>query len=285
MTRRKSDPAILTVLLWSALSMMPCPAEGQENDRISPLYFGPNALPVPDMLDGRVSEDLYLELDMDVFQGFYGDLTETVFAKINIPLFSPRVNLSAWMPIVEFYRNTPASIAHFMPPEPKYKGWEIGNVYVSVDIHVFKEKKIMPDISVRAAVITASGDGEEHARYFDAPGYFFDASIGKSFSLGEGFFRNLRIVLNGGFLCWQVSQSGQNDAPMYGAAAILGTSVFELDCALQGYSGWIGNGDKPVVFKSVLSFPIGKFRPIISYEYGIRDYPYHHYRIGVGYSF
>ena len=82
--------------------LVPVVASAQDEGRISPLYFGPNALPVPDMLDGRVSERFYVELDYDCHSGFYGDLTQTVFAKAHIPLFSPRVNLSVWMPVVEF---------------------------------------------------------------------------------------------------------------------------------------------------------------------------------------
>ena len=63
---------------------MPVVAPAQDEGRISPLYFGPNALPVPDMLDGRVSERFYVELDYDCHSGFYGDLTQTVFASTAI---------------------------------------------------------------------------------------------------------------------------------------------------------------------------------------------------------
>ena len=75
------------------------------------MYFGPNALPVPEMLDGKVYERLHTEIAFDLHMGYHGDLTETVFAKLNIPLFSSRVNLSLWMPVVEFYSNTAESLA------------------------------------------------------------------------------------------------------------------------------------------------------------------------------
>ena len=196
-----------------------------------------------------------------------------------------RVNLSVWMPVVEFYQYTPRALEHFQPREYTERGHQVGNVYISVDIHVFRERRIMPDISVRAAIITASGDGDEYARYYDAPGYFFDASVGKSFRLGEGFFRSVRVAASGGFLCWQVTQTGQNDAVMYGLMASLSTSVADLSCAWQGYTGWIGNGDRPMVLKASLSFPVKGFRPLLAYEYGLRDWPFHHFRIGLGYTF
>ena len=50
---------------------------------ISPYYFGPNAFPVPDMLDGRVEDELRIELSGDYFLGERGDHTENVFLKAN----------------------------------------------------------------------------------------------------------------------------------------------------------------------------------------------------------
>ena len=277
--------AAIFLLMWLCAAPTLTAQPWWEGNRVSPLYFGPNALPVPDMLDGRVAPRLYAELAGDIHKGFYGDMTETVSAKVNIPLFTSRVNLSVWMPVVEFYQYTPRALEHFQPREYTERGHQVGNVYVSVDIHVFRERRIMPDISVRAAIITASGDGDEYARYYDAPGYFFDASVGKSFRLGEGFFRSVRVAASGGFLCWQVTQTGQNDAVMYGLMASLSTSVAELSCAWQGYTGWIGNGDRPMVLKASLSFPVKGFRPLLAYEYGLRDWPFHHFRIGLGYTF
>ena len=119
-------------LLWlcaaSALTAQPW----WEGNRVSPMYFGPNALPVPDMLDGRVAPRLYAELAGDIHKGFYGDMTETVSAKVNIPLFTSRVNLSVWMPVVEFYQYTSRALEHFQPREYTERGYQVGNVYVLI---------------------------------------------------------------------------------------------------------------------------------------------------------
>ena len=76
--------------------------------RIAPAFFGPNAFPVPDMSDGRTSSDLKLELYGDVFLGTIPsgksakeDFAADLFARVTIPLFTDRVNLSLWMPIQE----------------------------------------------------------------------------------------------------------------------------------------------------------------------------------------
>lgn len=255
------------------------------NVSASPRYFGPNALPVPEMLEGTVSQRLYMEVAFDLAAGFHGDLTKTIFAKLNIPLFSSRVNLSLWMPVVEFYSNTAESLAWQGSPERKFKGNEIGNLYISTDIQLLRQTRTRPDIVVRAAVVTASGDSEEYARYYDAPAYFFDASIAKSADIGDGFFTCVCFIFNGGFLCWQTGKSVQNDAYMYGFKIRLSTLVADVSAAWQGYTGWQRNGDRPMVFRVEAVFRVGRFRPLGAFEHGIRDYPFNRFRVGLGYEF
>lgn len=277
---------MLKKLLLSLALLLPSAAWAADDYAASPRCFGPNALPVPDMLNGTVQKRFYAEVDFDLHKGFYGDLTKTIFVKANIPLFTPRVNLSLWMPVIEFYKNTPESLQHQQSLEQKTKGREFGNLYVSTDIQLLQQRAgWRPDITLRAALITASGDSEQYARYYDAPGYFFDMSIAKSVYFKDDFFKELRFVINGGFLCWQVEKSVQNDAPLYGVKAELDTKVFTTTFAWQGYSGWIDDGDKPMVIKADLMLKCKQFRPLIAYQYGLRDYPFHQFRIGLGYMF
>ncbi|MFI3297938.1 MAG: hypothetical protein R3Y59_10015, partial [bacterium] len=49
--------------------------------KIAPLYFGPSALPIPDMLDGRTSGDFSLELAYDYYDGHMGDMTQGLYFK------------------------------------------------------------------------------------------------------------------------------------------------------------------------------------------------------------
>ena len=92
-------------------------------------------------------------------------------------------------------------------------------------------------------------------------------------------------MLNGGFLCWQTSQTVQNDAWMYGLMAKLKTSVFDLACTWQGYNGWQKNGDMPMTVKVDIRYNRGCFCPLFQFEHGLRDYPYNHFRLGLGYAF
>ena len=99
------------------------------------------------------------------------------------------------------------------------------------------------------------------------------------------FFKELRLAANLGFLCWQVTTNSQNDAYMYGLKTVLDTKAFSASFAWQGYSGWIDDGDKPMVLKADITGNIGRFRPLLAYQYGLRDYPFHQFRIGLGYMF
>lgn len=47
-----------------------------------------------------------------------------------------------------------------------------GDVYLSVDMQLFEERRIVPSWTLRAALKTASGGGYEIDRYYDCPGYF-----------------------------------------------------------------------------------------------------------------
>lgn len=267
------------------VSVMLCPCAYAKNDNISPLYFGPNAMPVPEMPGDMSISRLHAELSFDFCKGFYGDVTETILAELNLPLFSERVSLSLWMPVVEFYANTTESLAWQHSEKLKIHGYEIGTVYIATNIHLLKQARVRPDIVVRAAVITASGDSEEYARYYDAPGYFFDATIAKSVEIGHGFFKSLQFAINGGFLCWQTGKSSQNDAYMYGIRIGLNTRLADVSTVWQGYTGWQRNGDRPMVFRVETVFRVGRFRPSAAFEQGIRDYPFDRFRVGLGYVF
>lgn len=71
--------------------------------KIAPAYFGPNAFPVPQMSDGTTSARWKAELYSDHFFGTMSDwredYTASIFARLTIPLFSPRVNLVIGGPV------------------------------------------------------------------------------------------------------------------------------------------------------------------------------------------
>lgn len=263
------------------------------HSKIGPAYFGPNAFPVPDMLDGRTSSNLKVELYGDCFLGTTtgraaDDLTADLFARLTIPLFTPRVNLTVWMPIVEYFYTSPEVNAFRRLPDPYNKetleGIDAGDVYISTDIQILTQKRNHLDITVRAALKTASANLYSKGRCYDSPGYFFDAALGRGFDF-KGGEHNLRLAISGGFLCWQTDNGRQNDAVMYGAKIGYTYKKFTVDTTFGGYIGWENDGDRPMTLKTNLSYLIGDLSLHLGHQVGFIDWPFHQIRLGASYTF
>lgn len=93
-------------------------------------------------------------------------------------------------------------------------------------------------------------------------------------------------------MCWETTNSTQNDAPMYGAKLIVGNNIWKLDNTLSGYWGWMHTnkhystdyGDTPMVYATKLNLKFGKINYFGQYQYGIKDFPYHQLRFGISFS-
>ena len=260
--------------------------------KIAPAYFGPNAFPVPDMLDGRTSSELKLELYGDCFLGtttgnVADDITGDLFAKLTIPLFTPKANLTVWMPIFEYYSTSAELNSLRRLPAPyntnDLQGMDSGDLYVSADVRILSQEKHHVDVTARAALKTASANQYAKGRCYDAPGYFFDAAFGRGFQFGKG--SNIRLAVSGGFLCWQTDNGRQNDAVMYGALVAYSYKNLTIDTCFGGYVGWEGIGDRPMTLKSNISYRIGDFSIRIGHQVGFMDWHYHQIRLGATYSF
>ena len=286
----------LLVLSTSAKALVPIERPVySENTGIAPMFFGPNAFPIPDMLDGRTQSALRFEMAADGFYGYQKDWTADIFARINIPLWTPRVNLSVWMPIMEWYwMTTERQQTCRLQDSVPINGHEAGDVHFSIDIHLLREARIAPDIVFRAGCKTASGGSFEKARYYDTPGYWFDVAIGKSMYIGRGgkvtsshteeTLMELRLAGTLGFLCWQTNNGRQNDAFMYGVQLLAKAEYVSLRATWGGYMGWEQYGDQPMSLKVQLSGHAKGFEPYVAYQYGIKDYPFHQFRVGLAYN-
>ena len=263
-----------------------------EPSKIAPAYFGPNAFPVPDMLDGRTSSELKLELYGDCYLGtttgrVADDITGDLFAKLTIPLFTPKANLTVWMPIFEYFHTSAELNALRRLPEPYDKmalqGMDSGDVYVSADIRILSQEKHHLDMAARAVLKTASANEFAKGRCYDAPGYFFDVALGRGFDLGAN--SNLRVAASTGFLCWQTDNGRQNDAVMYGVLLAYRYKNFTVDTCFGGYAGWERDGDRPMTLKTNLSYRIGDLSLRVGHQVGFMDWPYHQIRVGASYNF
>ena len=77
----------------------------------SPPYFGPNALPVQDVGDGKIPEYTRFGFSTDYSFG-YGDKTLAWQISGEIPLLPKYVSLKVWMMFHEFFWLTPEVCAN-----------------------------------------------------------------------------------------------------------------------------------------------------------------------------
>lgn len=260
---------------------------------VSPYYFGPNAFPIPDMLTSGADNKLRFELGGDYFAGFQGDKTYDVYGALSIPLFSPRVRLSVWLPVKEWWTNSPERQITSRLEGKQLSGEEGGDLYLSTDILLLCSERNVVDLSLRAAIKSASGGSFALARYYDSPGYFFDAAVSKPLALTGEFLKELRLSASTGFLCWQTDNARQNDAVMYGLSASLDTKLFRVSQTFGGYVGWEANaakdksvlcGDCPMSLKSEILWHCGDFDIKLRYQHGLKDWPFDQFRIGLIYN-
>ena len=266
--------SVLCIPLWAEV-----PIEKptlSEPTGIAPAYFGPNALPIIDMSDGLTTRELRAELACEGYIGYHNNNTVDLFARVHVPLFTRWANLTVWMPVYGWYEQYDG------------KGSGAGDVYISTDIQIlhnewFKSDKAryIPQMTLRLGMKTASGEQFERRRHYDCPGYFFDAAIGQTFTMGP---LSLRLAGSAGFLCWQTDNGRQNDAVMYGLQANLRHEYVSLQATWGGYVGWERHGDAPMSIKARVAGHAKGFEPYVQYQYGIKDYPFHQIRVGLVYN-
>ena len=257
--------------------------------KYAPAWFGPNANPVPEFTDATIVEKTTIQLMADYYFG-YGDQTKNGYFKIDIPLLPGRVSFKIWSTIFEHYQVTDEiSLARSM--NGNKTGKANGDFYVQTRISLLKEDIRKPALILNSTIKTASGTNFTGRRYFDTPGYYFDIETGKSFHLNNQFLNGIRLVGNLGFLCWETTNSTQNDAPIYGGKIILGNQYWKWENTISGYWGWMhthplyGNdyGDAPLVYATKFTYKLNKIEYFAQYQYGIKDYPYHQIRLGASF--
>jgi hypothetical protein len=239
------------------------------------------------MSSGETSEELSVEISGSYFRGFDQSNTFTPNLRLNIPLFSRWANLEAWYSVMDFYSR------HETQDTRHETNWHnvAGDIYVSTNIQVLhhewfeKSWSYIPSAVARIGIKTASGGDFENRRFIDAPGYFLDLTLAEKIEFENSWARSVSIAGAIGFYCWQTGRAEQNDAYMYGLRAEFEARYLHLMAEWGGYTGWQNNGDCPMTIKAKLGVPcpLG-FEPYVAYQYGIRDWGYHEFRIGVKYS-
>ncbi|MCK9268747.1 MAG: hypothetical protein M0P14_08545, partial [Alkaliphilus sp.] len=249
------------ILLFALFIFTICmPYVYAQNVKYSPAWFGPNANPVPKFTDARIADKTTLQVMGDYYFG-YGDETVNGYLKLEVPLLRNRISIKAWSSFLEHYQVSD-SISNLRDMNGNTKGRANGDFYIQTRISILKERNLLPTIILNSTLKTASGTNFKERRYFDTPGYYFDMEIAKSIFLKNKILKEIRWVADIGFLCWETTNSVQNDALMYGGKLILGNEYWQWENTLAGYQGWMHKnpnygsdyGDNPLIYQSKIYY-------------------------------
>ena len=249
---------------------------------VSPAYFGPNAIPVPRLFNGQTSKKVRFDMEYEYYFR-NGEETHDVYSEVHIPVADGKVSLDFMYVPYEFY-----SVDSVISRERRslsgntLKGSSLGDVYFGTHVQLLSKHKWIPDISFGMSCRTASGTALKDVRHTDTPGYYLDMSVGKTYYFGETE-SGIRWYALIGFYVWQtyLDNYPQNDALLYGGGIQFQFRDFFVLNSLRGYSGYMSNGDHPLVYRTELGINEGAAALVLGYERGIRDYPFSCVRIGV----
>jgi hypothetical protein len=256
-------------------------------------YMGPNALPVPFSPKGLIREEFEFKMDAE-YHYYRGDKTQDIFLDCYIPVVKDKIALEFYGVPFEHYDMDKPTVIERRARNQSGEGFASGDFYFSTLIQVIKNKR-MPDIAVRLACKTAPGSKLSDARNTDAPGYFFDLSLGKDLLFSGKNLQKLRFHGMLGFYSWQMNlpENRQNDAFLFGVGMDLSFRSFYINNAVDGYLGYFGKeqvivgdkedpvpfNDRPVVYRLDIMKKTNHIDFGLGCQLALNDFPYQSFKI------
>lgn len=250
---------------------------------MSPGYLGPNALPVPEVKRGFLSEKM--ECEITASNHFHsGDPTQDISGRGYFPFAKGKIAVEVYGVLFEHYAYTEEIRNERFSRDKNGKGTAIGDLYFSTLIQLVKDRKF-PNTLLRFATKTASGSNLDAGRYSDTPGYFFDLSFSKDYGQKEELvFRPYSML---GFYAWQTNDEGnlQNDAFLYGLGTDFEKNNWRFASSWSGYYGYKNNGDRPMQLNFELRKDYDKKAFRLQYQHGLHDWLYRTFRFSFLWKF
>jgi hypothetical protein len=242
----------------------------------SPGYMGPNALPVPRLIDGNLSGRITLEPEATIHTQ-PGEFTAGGGLRFFYPIANGTAGLEFSHMMVEYYKTDTLLRDERFARSENVEGFATGDVNLTTFLTLIKNRR-WPDMALRINLRTASGSKLSNARFTNSPGYFFDLSFGKNITTkSEQPKPVIRIYGTLGFYVWQTNleNNRQNDAFLTGLGTkfSFGRHAFSTEAA--GYFGYMKLRDDPVVVRFIYELT-GKNNGLrLQYQKGIYSI-YHH---------
>lgn len=240
--------------------------------KITPGYFGPNALPVPHVQKGELVRKT--EFELTASNHFHkGDPTQDISGYIHIPFAKNQVAVEMYGVAFERFAFSEKIRNERFSRIKDGKGTAIGDFYFSTLIQIIKNRKL-PNTLFRFGTKTASGNKLEGARYIDSPAYFLDLSFSKLFgNMETTAFKPFGMI---GFYTWQTNDelNLQNDALLYGLGADLTKNDWLFSASWSGYSGYKNERDQPMQFNFDIRKEFAQNALRLQYQHGLQHWEY-----------
>lgn len=246
----------------------------------SPRHLGPNALPVPSLDDGLIENEHFLRASVQTHVT-RGDFTLNPFLQFTYAMVPNRISFDLFMTPVEYFsmsheKRTERRTFHYLYG----KQVAVGDVYLHTNVQLTRGRW---DTRLRLGFRYASSNMVGLARFTDSPGYYFDLNAART--IRETDSNRWRLAAMLGLYVWQTNSDVrfQNDAILFGLGLNYEHNDWHWGAHIRGYSGYLNNGDRPVVWKTHLRRSFNRMQAETSYQVGLHDFAYHSVELGVRY--
>lgn len=250
----------------------------------SPRFLGPNALPIPSQNNGRIARQHHVQLTANAHYT-EGDHTYNPKLWLDYLLVPEVISFQLSMVPFEYFqvsheRKTERRVFHTFYEAST----AIGDVQLHTNIQLLASKRHFANARLRIGYRFASSNLQGAARFTDAPGYFFDLGLGRTFTQAS---LELRPSLMLGLYVWQTNRADQfqNDAFLFGTGMELKWKDYQLNSSFRGYIGYLNDGDRPGTIDLRLSRRLNRFQISLGAGVGLWDNLYNRLEFGSSYSF
>lgn len=276
---------------WDELHDYPA-AAGNNRVRyqnISPGFFGPNALRLVPLLNGKIDNEYWIEVAGDIHRG--EDKTENLYLEMNLALAKNRVMVYVNSVPYEHYEVTPEIRDLRRMVNFSGEGTATGDIQVGTVFRVFLEENAGFNMTIRALLKTTTGSNLENARYSNHGMYVFDGQLSKTLLNTED--QKFLIKAMAGFMTWQTNKNRlpngsrflQNDAPLYGLGAEYSRKALSVSTDFSGFYGHVGNRDNPFFSRTQIEYRLGDFGIRSELNIGFQAWAWNSYRLGLRFYF
>lgn len=234
-------------------------------------HMGPNALPIPEMHQIQTDTTSWV-LGGLTYHGRKGEGTVSSLLGVQWKP-SPWVRMMITVVPVEYFETS-----HELKEERKIfflaydDQWAGGDFHLSSNVTVPTAWLGGIQAELRVGLRAPSGTKLGAARYTDAPGYHFDLAFSRRWTE-----RHSWEVMTG-FLAYQTysDKYHQNDAFLWGIGHAIHYPQWTLTHAIRGYNGYIGGGDRPMVYQLTSAWTTvqNRWRWELTGGIGLNDYPF-----------